>query len=963
MAPFGNFLFSGLVEQSAKESNLTVVYTAEQSSWVGIPPALAGKLLDRMPLTLRLQLFAAHAVPVGSPYYLAWSGTVSESGKLSLSSQLGRLLPLPEGATVRIESRPTAGSLIHSFTHSSVCPFFLRQVVVTPMEPGSVLPATRVTLAPASSDDWEVVELNADEIEGRLLEQTGVVSANRELPIWVSGQMMALKVASTEPAADVVRLVAGTEVSIAPRPRKAAAAGGGRDAEALLPVYLRVHLSESVEGKTLKSSETPSGFGGENLNDGPTMYLATSTLEGLRETGHRFRAGSIVSVCSGAKYKSDMLARIEVMDGLPRGHAVFEASMEPTLKRYAIRESHRVQVKVKKGANEFPPMFLDAFSRRDGWIGNGNDDDKETADKKGEMDADEGHDGETLDRMLEVALPILSAKCRPVLQRWKAPRRGGILLEGAAGSGKTAAVNALCKRLSEDVDVLAATKYIDCKSVPSAKTFSQMLHFTLSWAKKTAPAVIVLDNLDVALTEAAQDEAGHDLPHDPDVVLLVRFLAEGMDSVTRPSDAWMGWPPIVFVATCRDATKLPKSIRAIGRLDTLVRVTCPDLEGRMKIIQTKLGQRKATATTEDLRAVGAELDGFTASDIGTLVERIISLAFKRTLGWEHGVEFPLRVTLKDLQGAIDGMVPQAMWGSKTKKKLEGGVEGWQDVGGLRDVKQALSDILELPLLHPDLVASCPLRLQTGALLYGLPGSGKSHVVAAAIAASDIRCIVVSGPELLNKYIGASEAAVRDVFQRAATAAPCVLFFDEMDALAPRRGHDNTGVSDRVVNQLLTELDGVEGLKGVVVIGATSRPDLIDPALLRPGRLDNLLFCDFPDAADRVDIMRCLSRKLHMGPDVDLVEIASDAVLEGYSGADLGAILADAQLFAAHEALELNETSGLVISRDHITRALETSRPSVSERDARRLEAVYAKFRQGGGVDEAELRQGQKVSFA
>ena len=123
MAPFGNFLFSGLVEQSAKESNLTVVYTAEQSSWVGIPPALAGKLLDKMPLTLRLQLFAAHAVPVGSPYYLAWSGTVSESGKLSLSSQLGRLLPLPEGATVRIESRPAAGSLIHSFTHSLIHSF------------------------------------------------------------------------------------------------------------------------------------------------------------------------------------------------------------------------------------------------------------------------------------------------------------------------------------------------------------------------------------------------------------------------------------------------------------------------------------------------------------------------------------------------------------------------------------------------------------------------------------------------------------------------------------------------------------------------------------------------------------------------------------------------------------------------------------------------------------------------
>ena len=923
----------------AKEQRLTVQYKHdEQSSWVGLPPSWATQLLDKLPVTLKVQLFAAHSVPVGAPYHLAWSGTVSESGKISLSAQLGHLLPLPEGATV----------------------------VVTPLE--SVAQATRVTLEPASSDDWEVVELNADEIEGRLLEQCGVVSARRELPIWVSGQMIALKVTSTEPAADVVRLVPGTEVAIAPRPRNAGNEKNGygkKGLESLYPVYLRVHLSKKKEDV----QTTPKGLGGKNLNDGPTMYLATSTLDDLRASGHAFRVGGIVAVCSGAKYKSDMLARIEVMADLPRGHAVFESSMESTLKRYAIRESHRVQVKVKEGVTEFPPMFLDALSRRDGWIGDRGDRDDSNDNNDNDdrtMTASEGHDEETLEGMLEVALPILSATCRPVLQRWRAPRRGGILLEGAAGSGKTAAVNALCRRLSEDLDVLAATKYIDCKSVPSAKAFQAMLHFSFSWAKNTAPAVIVLDNLDVALTEATQDEAGHDLPHDPDVVLLVRLLAEGMDSVTRSSDAWMGWPPIVFVATCRDATKLPKSIRTIGRFDTLVRVKSPDLEGRMKIIQTKLEVRKAVANADDLRAVGAELDGFTAGDMSTLVERIVALAFKRTLGWERSIEFPLRVTLKDLQGAIEGMVPSAMWGSKTKKKLESGVEGWEDVGGLRDVKQALSDILELPLLHPDLVASCPLRLQTGALLYGMPGSGKSHVVAAAVAASDIRCIVVSGPELLNKYIGASEAAVRDVFQRAAAAAPCVLFFDEMDALAPRRGHDNTGVSDRVVNQLLTELDGVEGLKGVVVIGATSRPDLIDPALLRPGRLDNLLFCDFPDAEDRADIMRCLSRKLNLDPSVDLAAIANAVMLDGYSGADLGAILADAQLIAAHEALEaldLNRTSGLMINNDHIDRALDNSRPSVSKLDAHRLEAIYARFRSGGGVDEDELRNGQKVSFA
>lgn len=154
------------------------------------------------------------------------------------------------------------------------------------------------------------------------------------------------------------------------------------------------------------------------------------------------------------------------------------------------------------------------------------------------------------------------------------------------------------------------------------------------------------------------------------------------------------------------------------------------------------------------------------------------------------------------------------------------------MGGLLPVKEVLQESIELPLKAPELVALAPLRLRTGVLLYGPSGCGKTHIVAAAASEFKVRLISVKGPELLNKYIGASEEAVRDLFKKAAAAAPCVLFFDEFEALAPQRGHDNTGVTDRVVNQLLTELDGVEGLKGVTVIAASSRPDLLDAALLR-----------------------------------------------------------------------------------------------------------------------------------
>lgn len=240
----------------------------------------------------------------------------------------------------------------------------------------------------------------------------------------------------------------------------------------------------------------------------------------------------------------------------------------------------------------------------------------------------------------------------------------------------------------------------------------------------------------------------------------------------------------------------------------------------------------------------------------------------------------------------------------------------------------------------------------------------------------MRCITVSGPELLNKYIGASEAAVRDVFRRAAAAAPSILFFDEFDAIAPQRGHDNTGVSDRVVNQLLTELDGVEGLRGVSVIAATSRPDLLDAALLRPGRLDRMLYCGFPSPTERRDVLRSLSRRLTLGEDVDLDAIAQQT--EFFSGADLGALLSEAQLAAAHEALQQKEGAswrrddapsggGVQILQRHLEAAVASARPSVSEAERQRLADIYLRFEggpsQGATLSAADKGKGKKVTWA
>ncbi|KAJ1980877.1 Peroxisome biosynthesis protein pex1, partial [Dimargaris verticillata] len=185
------------------------------------------------------------------------------------------------------------------------------------------------------------------------------------------------------------------------------------------------------------------------------------------------------------------------------------------------------------------------------------------------------------------------------------------------------------------------------------------------------------------------------------------------------------------------------------------------------------------------------------------------------------------------------------------------------------------------------------------LLYGYPGCGKTLLASAVAKECGLNFIYVKGPEILNKYIGASEQSVRDLFKRASAARPCVLFFDELDAIAPRRGHDNTGVTDRVVNQFLTEMDGAEGLNGVYVLAATSRPDLIDPALLRPGRLDKALLCDLPNQAERLDILSKVAESMTTDGSMNLDELA--AATTGFTGADLQALVYNSYLDAVHEA--------------------------------------------------------------
>ncbi|XP_071448564.1 uncharacterized protein [Hetaerina americana] len=251
-----------------------------------------------------------------------------------------------------------------------------------------------------------------------------------------------------------------------------------------------------------------------------------------------------------------------------------------------------------------------------------------------------------------------------------------------------------------------------------------------------------------------------------------------------------------------------------------------------------------------------------------------------------------------------------------------------------------------PLRYTKLFKSLPLKPRRGLLLYGPPGTGKTHLVSSLVGHCGIRLINVKGPELLSKYIGASEEAVRNIFQKAHSARPCVLFFDEFESLAPRRGHDSTGVTDRVVNQLLTQLDGVEeGMAdGMVVVAATTRPDLIDPALLRPGRLDTPVLCPMPQEEDRASILKELGSRLVYGDDVVDLPLALARLTSGFTGADLQALLYTSQVVALKALAQGCQPSGeqcVVVRWQHILEALKQTKPSLTKAEVEKYERSHA----------------------
>jgi len=499
----------------------------------------------------------------------------------------------------------------------------------------------------------------------------------------------------------------------------------------------------------------------------------------------------------------------------------------------------------------------------------------------------------------------------------------GVILYGPPGSGKTLIAKAVANETGAHFVSINGPEIM-------SKFYGESearLREVFQEAEQNAPSIIFIDELD-AIAPKRSEVTGE---VERRVVSQLLTLMDGLRSRGQ----------VVVMGATNRMEAIDPALRRPGRFDREIRVGVPDRNGRKEILLIHT-RRMPLADDVNIDELADITHGFVGADIAALTREAAMNALRRFLPQidlekeiiPAEILEQIKVTRDDFANALKNIQPSAL----REVVLEIPNVKWEEIGGLETVKQELREAVEWPIKYPEVFKRLGIRPPRGILLYGPPGTGKTLLAKAVATESQANFISVKGPEVLSKWVGESEKAVREVFRKARETAPCIVFFDELDSIAPRRGlHTDAGVTDRIVNQLLTEMDGMQTLKGVVIMGATNRPDILDPALLRPGRFDRVLYVPPPDRAARLQIFKIHTRGMPLDKDVNLEDLA--AITEGYTGADIEAIVREAAMSAARENINIQ-----VVSMRHFEKALAKVKASVGAEEKAEYDRIVSNFR-------------------
>jgi transitional endoplasmic reticulum ATPase len=523
----------------------------------------------------------------------------------------------------------------------------------------------------------------------------------------------------------------------------------------------------------------------------------------------------------------------------------------------------------------------------------------------------------------------------------------GVLLHGPPGTGKTL----MAKAVANEIDA-----YFTDISGPEIMSkyygeSEEQLREVFEEAAENSPAIIFIDEIDSIAPK--RGETSGDVERR--VVAQLLSLMDGLEERGQ----------VTVIGATNRLDSLDPALRRGGRFDREIEIGVPDKDGRLEVLQVHT-RGMPLVEDIDLDQYAESTHGFVGADLASLAKEGAMNALRRVrpqLDLESeeidaDVLDSLQVTETDFKEAMKGIQPSAM----REVFVEVPDVHWDQVGGLGDTKERLRETIQWPLDYPEVFEQMDLEAAKGVLLYGPPGTGKTLMAKAVANEAQSNFISIKGPELLNKYVGESEKGIREVFEKARSNAPTVIFFDEIDSIAGERGQrmGDSGVGERVVSQLLTELDGLEELEDVVVVATTNRPDLIDSALLRPGRLDRHVHVPVPDGEARRAIFAVHTEQKPLADDVDLDVLAERT--DGYVGADIEAVCREASMAATREFInsvspEETDTSvgNVRVTMDHFEQALDEVRASVDEETRERYDQIEERFSRGqGGEDEPEV---------